>query len=89
MEREIRKVSLENELQEFVSHEILLDAGQELVGVNEPLMTSGRVDSMGLLSIVSHIQERYQVDILATGDPDDFNTISGLAAAVQRAKNAS
>jgi acyl carrier protein len=56
------------------------------VGLDEPLIRSGRVDSMGLLQILGFIQQRYGVDLSATGGPSDFETVTSLAAAIRRSR---
>lgn len=81
-------MSIETELQRFISEGILLDEGNP-VGPDDPLMSSGRVDSMGLLKIVVFLQEKYGVDVLASGSPEDFETVSALAATVRAAQGGS
>lgn len=80
-------MSIESDLQDFLTREILVDSGSDPVGLDDSLMSSGRVDSMGLLKIVSRINEQYGVDVLESGEPEDFETISGLAAAIRRSQD--
>lgn len=77
-------MSIENELQQFISEKVLISTEEAPVGVDESLMSSGRVDSMGLLTIVSYIQDQYQVDVLAVGGPEDFETVQTLAETIRK-----
>jgi hypothetical protein len=62
----------------------VLDDSAGAIGAEEPLISSGRVDSMGLLQVLSFVQERYGVDLLSTGSPRDFETVTAMAAAIRR-----
>jgi acyl carrier protein len=79
-------MSIETDLQEFIAAEVLGDGVAECVTLDEPLIRSGRVDSMGLLQIFGFIQQRYGVDLSSTGGPSDFETVTSLAAAVRRSR---
>jgi len=79
-------MSLETELQQFIDAEVVADIVGKWVAVHEPLIRSGRVDSMGLLQIFGFIQQRYGVDLSSAGGPSDFETVASLAAAVRRSR---
>lgn len=79
-------MSIENELLGYIMDEIIVDKQAEPVNFDEPLVARGRVDSMGLLSILNFIQQKFGVDLLATGNPDDVESIEKMAAAVRRAR---
>jgi acyl carrier protein len=79
-------MSIETDLQDFISAEVVADAMVGNVRVDEPLIRSGRVDSMGLLQILGFIQQRYGVDLAATGGPSDFENVTSLAAAIRRSR---
>ena len=76
-------MSIESELQQFIAAEVVTD-GDAGVGVEEPLIRSGRIDSMGLLRVLGFVEERYGVYLAETGSPTDFETVATLAAAVRR-----
>jgi acyl carrier protein len=78
-------MSIESELQQFIAAEVVAD-GDLGVQVDEPLIRSGRVDSMGLLQVLGFIEERYGVYLTETGSPTDFETVTALAAAVRRSR---
>lgn len=77
-------MSIENDLQEFITSEIFLEKGEGGLKSDEPLISSGRVDSIGLLQILGFIQERYGVDLFSSGTPRDFETVAAMATAVRR-----
>jgi acyl carrier protein len=79
-------MSIETDLQEFIAAEVVADAAAEGVRLDEPLIRSGRIDSMGLLQILGFIQQHYSVDLASTGGPSDFETVTSLAAAIRRSR---
>jgi acyl carrier protein len=79
-------MSIETDLQEFIAAEVVADAAAGGVHVDEPLIRSGRVDSMGLLQILGFIQQHYGVDLASTGGPSDFETVTSLASAIRRSR---
>jgi acyl carrier protein len=77
-------MSIEADLQRLIAREIAVDPEAGEIAPDSPLIASGRIDSMGLLQILGYVQQRYGVDLLASGTPQDFETIAGLAAATRR-----
>lgn len=76
-------MSIEEDIKGYITSELLRESGSAL-GENDPMISSGRVDSMGLLQILGFIQDRFGIDLMAVGNPQDFDTVSALAAAVRR-----
>lgn len=79
-------MAIEVELQGYIMEEIVPSTGGGAIAADEPLLDSGRVDSMGLLNILGFVQEKFGVDLLANGGPSDFESISAIAAAIRRAR---
>lgn len=79
-------MSIESHLRHFIGTEIILDAATEPIADTDPLISSGRVDSMGLLQLLGFIQVHYGVDLTLSGEPQDYESITSLAAAVRRIK---
>lgn len=75
-------MNIESDLQRFVSTEVVLEGG---VAINEPLISSGKVDSLGLLQILGYIEQTYGVTLLTSSNPKDFETIETLASAIRKA----
>jgi acyl carrier protein len=74
--------NIENELLTFIAREVV----QEGVGRDESLISSGKVDSLGLIQILGFIEETYGMSLLSSAEPKDFESVASLAAAVSRAR---
>lgn len=79
-------MSIELELASFISEEVVVVGRNQPVEKNEALVSSGRMDSMGLLQVLAYVQERYGVDLMAQAEPSDFDSVDGLAKAIRRAR---
>lgn len=77
----------EAEIKLFIETELLADDRSIDLAMDRALITSGLVDSMGLLQILGFIQQKFGVDLMAVGSPPDFDSVSALAAAVRRTRN--
>lgn len=77
-------MNIEAALMQFLKSEILSDNQSSELTDESALVSSGRVDSMGLLQILGFIQQRFGVDLMAVGTPHDFDSIMALASAVRR-----
>ncbi len=73
---------VERTLIDFVQRNVVVDGAQ--VSVDERLLESGRVDSIGLLQLLGFVVERFAVDLLVLGSPRDMQSVAALAAAVRR-----
>lgn len=78
--------SIELELAQYVSEELAVAGRGEPVAVDETLVSSGRIDSLGLIQLMGWVHEKYGVDLLAFGDPSDFDSVRGVTDAVRRAR---
>ena len=77
-------MSIETDLQQFISSELVLERGRnQLVQRGEPLLSSGRVDSLGLLQLLDYVEQQYGVSLLAFGEPQAFDTVEGIAEAIR------
>lgn len=79
-------MNIEADIRQFIVSELLADEKSSGLAEDDPLVSSGRVDSMGLLQILGFIQQRFGVDLMAVGTPRDFDSIAALSAAVRRNK---
>lgn len=75
-------MELESELRQYIV-ENLVDGGGE-VALSDSLLGAGKIDSLGLMRLLTHIQQRFKVDLMAVGNPDDFQSIQSLAVAIRR-----
>ncbi|MCA9730212.1 MAG: acyl carrier protein [Candidatus Eisenbacteria bacterium] len=76
-------MNVENELKTYIRDEVLRDPAQSIAD-DEQLISTGRIDSLGLIQILTHISERYRVDLMRDGNPDDFESVRSIAAAIKR-----
>jgi acyl carrier protein len=70
----------------FVAREVA--TAPDGLTVDEALIETGRVDSLGLLQILSFVDSSWHVDLMSVGDPDDLRSVAALAAAVRRERAA-
>lgn len=80
----ILQMTIEHDLHQFISSQVVPDG---TVTETEPLISSGKVDSLGLLQILGFIEQSYGVTLLASGSPKDFENIQTLANAIRRAQD--
>jgi acyl carrier protein len=73
---------VERALLRFIAEEIAVERGD--LQTTENLIDSGRVDSLGLLHILSFIDAHWHVDLMGVGSPRDLASIATMAAAVRR-----
>jgi len=75
---------IKQQVRQFVS-EILPDGKMSNVGDDTPLRTSGILDSMGLLRLVSLVEERFGIEVEAyEASIENFDRIDDIAAFVER-----
>ena len=79
-------MNIEADLRQFIASELLTAERAPQLADDSALVSSGWVDSMGLLQILGFIQQRFNVDLMSVGNPRDFDSIAALAAAVRRSK---
>jgi acyl carrier protein len=77
-------MSIESDLQRYISSELVLERGRnQLVQAQDPLLSSGRVDSLGLLQLLDYVEQQYGVSLLSFGEPQSFDTVEGIAQAIR------
>jgi acyl carrier protein len=69
-------MNIEDQIRQFITSEILKDNQSSQLNDDDPLISSGRVDSMGLLQILGYVQQQFAVDLMAVGGPQDFDSVS-------------
>jgi len=82
-------VEVENALRHFIATELMYAEDENALRPDEPLLGSGIVDSLGIMRLVSFIEERFGV-VVPEEDliPEHFQTVQHLAALVQRLQGA-
>jgi acyl carrier protein len=81
-------VEVEQKLKHFIATELMYADPEELDS-EEPLLGSGIVDSLGIMRLVSYIEEEFGV-VVPEEDliPEHFQTVTRLASFVQRLQSA-
>ncbi|HWP30071.1 MAG TPA: acyl carrier protein [Chloroflexota bacterium] len=71
-------------LKHFIATELMY-ADDDALSSDEPLLGSGIVDSLGIMRLVSYIEEEFGVVVPEDQlIPDHFQTVTRLAAFVER-----
>ena len=75
---------IKQQIRQFLS-EILPNGKMSSVGDDTPLRSSGILDSMGLLRLVSLVEEKFGIEVSAyDAGIENFDRIDDIAAFVQR-----
>ncbi len=80
-------MSIEAEITQYITRELLADDALA-PGENEPLVTTGRIDSLGLLDVLNFIHQRYDIDLIMVEPSEVYDTVASFAAAVRRHQHA-
>lgn len=82
-------MDIERSLRGYIVESLLDGSDSTDLTDDENLIGSGRVDSLGLLKLVGFVQQNYDVDLMAIGGPEDFESIRSFAAAIRRHRRGS
>lgn len=75
-----------NIIKQFVTEEFAPDVAANDLDVALDLLSSGVVDSLGLLKMIAWIETTFDVAVDdAALDPDNFRTVSAIDAFIERA----
>jgi acyl carrier protein len=75
-------------IRDFIAHTFPLARGAQLAA-DEPLLTSGIVDSLGVLTIIGFLQREFAVELLDEElTAENFGSISSLAELVAGKRDA-
>lgn len=70
----------------LAAHEVVRDMVGTDVSNDEPLISSGRIDSLSILKLIGGLEKKLKVSIPpANLQPDDFETIDWIVDTVERA----
>ena len=77
-------MSVETETERFLIDDLLFGS-QTSIDPDESLLTNGILDSLGLLRLVTHLEEQFGVSF-EPGEviPDNFETINAIKTLVER-----
>lgn len=81
----IDKASIEQELRQFLADNFILDDGGAGLAADESLTESGVLDSMGVLELITFIEERYGFSVPDEDTlPENLDSIERLVGYVER-----
>lgn len=78
-------MSTNDNIRNFITTEILHGSQPKPLDDHEPLIESGIIDSMGIMTLLVYVEEQFSIQI-PSGDlvPENFASISSIAALVDR-----
>jgi len=83
-------MTTQNIIKDFIVDTLLVASDRPDVDADEPLTSSGLIDSLGMLQLIMFLEEQFKVQV---GDgevgEENFGTLSRLAAFVDRKRQAS
>lgn len=82
-----KQIELSSVIEEFILTEICSELGLDVqsIGDNEPLIDSGIIDSLGILKILSFIDEELDIDISSTEiNPGNFINIKSICEMIEK-----
>jgi acyl carrier protein len=74
-------------IRRFIATELLRGQQNEPLGDDDPLLESGIIDSMGVMSLLAFLEKEFSIQV--PGDdliPENFGSIASIAALVERQK---
>jgi acyl carrier protein len=78
-------MSTQDAIKEFIVGTLLATSERSDLDANEPLTSSGLIDSLGMLRLIMFLEQHFNLEI---GDADvgneNFGTLARLAAFVER-----
>jgi acyl carrier protein len=78
-------MNIEYALERYIIEEIQKGDDRMRIGANQSLISSGFIDSLSLLQLISYIEEEFDVTIDDSDvTPDNFETISLMKELIER-----
>jgi len=72
-------------LRDYVVEELMTDKPSEPIDENDNLLSSGALDSMGLLQLVAFIEDKWGVSISSDEfHPDNFQSLRAIANLIEK-----
>ena len=72
-------------IKDFIQNEIIQDTMDRPLDDNDQLVESGIVDSLGIMSLLSFLEEKFSIQIPSEDlNPENFASVSTITALVER-----
>ncbi|MBI5235119.1 MAG: acyl carrier protein [Deltaproteobacteria bacterium] len=76
-------------LRRFILSEVCPEAGLNDLSDDEPLISSGLVDSLGILKILSFLDDEFNINIASDEiKHDNFSTVGTICTLIEKNRNA-
>lgn len=75
-------------IRDFITHEILHESLASPLGNDDQLVESGIIDSLGVMTLLSFLEERFSIKIPDNAlTPENFESLSTITALVESQMN--
>ena len=72
-------------IKDFIQNEIIQETLDRPLAENDQLVESGIVDSLGIMSLLSFLEEKFSIQIPSEDlSPENFASVSTITALVER-----
>ena len=91
MERaaEWSRAEIERTLRSFIAEELFYGADRGALGDDQPLQETGVIDSMGMLRLVTFLEETFGIEVLDSEVvPEHLGTLGGIISFIERKRSA-
>mgnify|MGYP001570692808 CR=1 FL=1 len=80
--------NIREKIEELILKEIRPDLNIQRIEDEEPLIDSGILDSLGMLKILSFLDEEYNIDLSSDGiRPENFKNLKTICEMIEKGKN--
>lgn len=82
-------MNIEEQIRQHILHTQLPGEDPEQLQVDDDLIDSGILDSMGIMQLVTHLEKEYGISIRTEEiEPEQFTSVTALAAFVRTKQQA-
>lgn len=83
------QAEIEREIRSFIAEELLYGSDQAAIAGDQPLQETGVIDSMGMLRLVTFMEQTFGIEVL-DGEvvPEHFATLGDIISFIERKRSA-
>jgi acyl carrier protein len=83
------RTEIERALRSFIAEELFYGADQGALANDQPLQETGVIDSMGMLRLVTFLEETFGIEVLDSEVvPEHLGTLGGIISFIERKRSA-
>ena len=83
------RAEIERELRSFIDEELFYGADHGALADDQPLQETGVIDSMGMLRLVTFLEETFGIEVLDSDVvPEHLGTLGGIISYIERKRSA-